>query len=87
MEPEECLGPSLPGVSSHVSYKKRDKGVGSSIDDSAGGPIYSRFSEESSCKHDFEFKYKEEKMTEDGRIKTLEYFHCRHCLEEKVKEK
>lgn len=77
MIPEERIGP--------------DDGIGfwraPKTDDSAEGYVYDDYSPADSCKHDYEFKYMKEKVTEDGRIITLDHYHCRRCLEEKVKEK
>jgi len=39
------------------------------------------------CKHNFDFKYKTEEVTENGKIIIKEHYFCKRCLEEKVVEK
>jgi len=50
-----------------------------------GGSTYE--SKETKCKHDYEFKYMKEKITEEGKIIRVEHYFCKRCLEEKVLEK
>ena len=49
------------------------------------GPINSS-TEKNACKHDYEFKYMKERVTEEGNIIRQDYYFCKHCLEEMVIE-